>query len=381
MFDFIKNLLRPKYKTLNRIVIDKQNILHNYNYLKSLQADAEIFPVLKSNAYGHRLKEMCKILSESSAKMIIVDSFPEAQIVYKYSNKKALIISEMPFATYKYCDFSRTEFVVYNIATLKFLAKSKVKPNIHLFVNTGMNREGIGDFEKFIAEAKDYFNKVNIIGVCSHLASADDISVLNQKQQDKFFDCLDLLRKNGIYPKWVHLANSAGTFILKDNRFTAFRAGISLYGYNVFSKNHPEYKSAENLKPALSLYSTVISVQKINLGDAISYNETFHPEKEGNIAVIPFGYFEGLDRRLSNKAKFLVKTRKKSFYARIAGRVCMNITCLDCGDNKVEVGDEVEIISSDPSAKNSIQSLADIMGTIPYEILVKLQGNIYREVV
>jgi len=380
MIDFIKKIIKPKYWPLNEIQIIKNNILENFCYLQSLQKNADIFPVLKSNAYGHGLKEICKILNESSAKAVIVDSFPEAQIAYKNFKRKVIVLNEMPLAAYKYCRFDRSEFCLYNEETVKHLADNHPGANIHLFVNTGMNREGISDFSDFVDKTKKYLDKLNVVGLCSHLASADSDSDLNKKQTDVFFNCLEILNANGFFPKFVHLGNSAGIFILDDPRLTAYRAGIALYGYNVFAPGHRAYNIAAKLKPALKLLSTILVAQKLKPGDSVSYNETYSLDRTAGIAVIPFGYYEGLDRRLSNLAEFKVLA-EKPFMAKVAGRICMNSTCLDCQNNKFSRGDRVEIISLDNASSNSVVNLAELEKTIPYEILVRLQSNIHREII
>jgi len=382
MINFFRQILKPKYETLNRIEIDAGKIISNFNYLKEKQGDSDIFPVLKSNAYGHGLKEMCLIMNKTQAPLVAVDSFPEAQIACKYFKRNVLILGEMPLQAYDYCDFSRTEFVVYNDKTLRYLSKWGKKSKIHLFVNSGMNREGIKDIASFIKINKDYLDKVDIVGLCSHLASAEERSVLNQVQEEEFFKALDELREADYFPRWVHLGNSAGLLTLENKQLTAYRPGLALYGYNPLSDSEEtEFDINFALQPALKVISRVVSVQRILANEPVSYNEAFRATKDTNIIVVPFGYFEGLDRRLSNKAEFYVYGIESSFWATIAGKVCMNLTCLDAGDNNVQKGDEVVIISDEKGTKNSILSLAKTMNTVPYEVLVKLHGGTRREIV
>lgn len=372
---------RPSYTPLNSIEILSQNILENIAYLQSLQPSAAFFPCVKSNAYGHGLKEVCQILEKTSVSMLTVDSFPEAQMVYKHSKKKVFILGEMAEDAYQYCNFKRTEFCVFTIDTLKILASFKKNIAVHLFVNTGMNREGIQNLEVFLREAKEFLPYVQITGLCSHFASADDDSELNTFQEERFFDGLEILNKHGIFPKWIHLGNSAGIFILTDGRFTAFRPGIACYGYNVFPKDHPQFEKGEKLKPSLRFLSRITTIQKVDVGDKISYNETYEISKPSTIGVIPVGYFEGLDRRLSNKAVFSLIRDGKKYDLPVAGRVCMNFSCLDAGDLEIQKGDIVEVISEDKGAQNSVISLAQIEGSIQYELLVKLQVSIRRVIV
>lgn len=382
MMTFFRQFLKPKYETLNKIEIDAKKIIANFNYLKARQGSAEIFPVLKSNAYGHGLKEMCLIINHTSAPMVVVDSFPEAQIAWRFFKRKVLILGEMPLGAYGYCDFKRTEFVVYNSETLEYLARYGKKAQVHLFVNSGMNREGIKDISEFININKKYLDRVEVTGLCSHLASADEKSILNQSQEDTFIGSLGALRAAGYFPRWIHLGNSAGLLTISNDLLTAYRPGLALYGYNPLTDSEDSrFEENSSLQPALKVISQIVSMQKILPDESVSYNESYRVTSETNIAVIPFGYFEGLDRRLSNKAEFLVFGLDSKKYAPIAGKVCMNLTCLDVNSQSISKGDKVVVISDKREDRNSILNLAILMNTIPYEVLVRLQPNIRREIV
>lgn len=384
LISFIRKIRKPNYETLNKIQISSDNIVANFNLLKNLQPNSQIIPVLKSNAYGHGLKEICKIVNKLDVKMVAVDSFPEAQIVYRYFSGKVLIIGEMPLEAYLYCKPKRTEFCIYNSETLKFLADNFLKPKIHLFVNTGMNREGIKNLAVFLLENAEVLKKVEITGLCSHLASADSESPLNKKQEDKFIECLNILNNNQIYPDLVHLGNSAGAFILNNAKFNAFRCGIAFYGYNPFIETNPHYEAAVALKPALRILSHVVSLQNLEKGESVSYNETFISDEAMKIAVIPFGYHEGLPRNLSNKIHFKLINDSidlQNIWTPSLGKICMNLSCLGANDNETKIGDLVEVVSCNKKDKNSLENLANLSNLITYEILINLDGRIRREVV
>lgn len=382
MIDLLKKIIKPKYQVLNEVEILSENIVYNLNYLASLQEQAEIFPVLKSNAYGHGLKEVCQIMNKAKVKMVAVDSFPEAQITYKNFKGKVLIMGEMPIGAYKYCNKKRTEFVIYNTEALKYLSKFGKKIAIHLFLNTGMNREGIDDLELFIDKNKKYLEKIEVSGFCSHLAEADNTdSLFNKEQEEKFSKGLEILHKNKFYPKWVHLGNSASMFNLKNKALTAFRPGIALYGYNPFKEQDRSFKAASKLKPALRLYSTVTSVHRLKAGEKVSYNNSFLLKEDSNIAVIPFGYSEGLDRRFSNCAKFLFSKNNDVFWAKIAGDVCMNLSCINFLNREVKVGDRIQVISDINGMENSISVLSSKTGVINYEMLIRLNSNIKKTII
>lgn len=375
MLNFLRKLIKPKYEAMNIVEIKADNILANFSYLKSLKPGAEIIPVLKSNAYGHGLKEICQILNRSEAKIIAVDSYPEAQIAYNYFKGKILILGEMPLDVYAYCKLKRTEFVVYREETLKELARYAKKAKIHLFFNSGMNREGVDDLAGFIDNNFKDLNKVDLVGFCSHLASADELdSPLIQHQETAFLKALELLREKGFNPKYIHLGNSAGIFSLNSSIYTAFRPGLAFYGYNAFTE-----KNLAELKPALEIKSTILKITNLEAGQSASYNESYIATKKTKIALIPFGYFEGLDRRLSKQVYFEILNNEKKIFAKLAGNVCMNLSCLDLENNDVPVGTKVKIISSNKSNLNSLENISRLGGGI-YETLIRIQANIRRKI-
>lgn len=378
--DSLKAYKRPKYETLNIIEIQKNNLLHNLKILEEERPSSQIIPVLKANAYGHGLKELCQILKDK-VKTVAVDSFPEAQVAYKYFKGRVLIMGEMPLKVYSYTKLHKTEFYVYNYKTLRHIAiKFGKKARVHLFVNTGMNREGIKDLAKFIEDNSFYLNKVQVIGLASHLASAETLSKFNDTQEENFAQALEIMKKNGYIGLETHLGNSAGVFTLK-GEYSAYRAGIGLYGYNIIDPHHRKYEVAKQLKPALKVYSQIISLQKIKAQEIVSYNENFTSQKDSTIAVIPFGYSEGLPRHLSNQGKLKIISKDQSFFAQISGNVCMNLTCVDLGNNKAQIGDRVQIVSSLSSDDNSFANISKLADTIGYEPLIKLAVNIRRKIV
>jgi len=380
MINKLRQLFKPRYQTLNVLEIKRQAILDNYKLLQANQPEAVIFPVLKSNAYGHGLSELCLILNDSAASMVVVDSYPEAQTALRYFKRKVLVLGEMPAKAYSYCDLKRSEFCVYNQESLAVLSKMG-RAKIHLFINSGMNREGIKDIKVFLDDNKELLAKVEVVGFCSHLAASEEEADSNEQQLTKFLSDLEILQSTGFNPKWIHLGNSAAIFSLHNEKLTAFRSGLSLYGYNPFDESNINFSKANDLKPALRLLSTVVSIQDLNVGDKVSYNGTYQASSTGRIAVIPFGYYEGLVRSLSNLASLVWEDAGKRHYLKIAGRICMNLCCLEVNNLNVRVGDKIEIISWNKEDKNSLGNLAKLANKITYELLVSLQSNIRRIIV
>lgn len=377
MLKTIKTILKPKVKPLNKIVILKHNLLHNISMIEMMRPEAHLFPVVKSNAYGYWLKEVLKILKKTDIHTVCVDSFIEYQYVKNHSNKKVLVLWETFNENYKNYDFSIASFCIFNLKTLKYLASLKKKIRVHLFLNTWMNREWISekDLNKFLNVIKK--SKLILEWVCSHLASADDIkNDVTDIQIGKFKEMYKKIEKAGLKPEYRHISASSWTLKIKDEFFNAFRPGIAIYWYNPLLSKDKDYKFWKDLKPALELYSTVVSVHDLVAEEWISYNLTYKTKKATKVATIPFGYAEGLDRKFSNN----MQVKCKGKYYPIRGRICMNYCSFEIWNAKIKPWDEVQIISSNPKDKNSVINLAKNIDTITYEIITRLNSNIHREI-
>lgn len=378
MINFLKSLYKPDIKPLNYMKISKENILYNLNVLQSHQTQSELFPVLKSNAYGHGLKEISQILKDTKGKYICVDSFPEYQIVKDYSGKHVLVLWETRNENYKYYDFKKTTFCIYNLETLKYLIGLNKKITIHLFINTWMNREWFQEEELRNALSQLQKSKVIVEWVCSHFAHADDPDYsFCDKQVVNFKYLYEIILSYDFNPLYRHIAASAGTFKMEDNFFNAFRPGMSMFWVNILSKEDLNYSKWEELKLCMELYSTVVKVQEVASWEGISYNLTYTVKNDTKIAVIPFGYYEWFDRKLSNN--YSVKIWNK-FYP-IRGRICMNLVMIEIWNDNISVWDEVCIISKNKTDENTLYTMAEKSDTIPYESAVKIRSNIRKKIV
>ena len=374
MWNRLKNIFKPKVEPMNKIFINSKNILSNYEFLQKLQPWAFLFPVLKSNAYWHGLEQMTKILNKTDATYLVVDSFPEYQIVKKYSKKNILLLWETFNKNYKKFDFSRTTFCTYNIETINYLAKLKKHIKIHLFLDTWMHREWLSEDEMInVLEFLRNYPKIEIEWVLSHFFDADSTNEENmQRQIDKFKEMYHTIIDYWYTPKYKHIWSSSWLIKMKDKFFNAFRPGLALYWYSNLSKKDKYYDLTKWLKPALSVTSTIVSIHNLAKWDWVSYNKTWKADKDTNIATIPFWYFEWLPKSSSNKIFFKYN---KSDILQI-WNICMNLCCAKIW--KWEIFDKIEIIWLWWS--NSVYELANTSWNSVYEILIWLDKNIRREI-
>ena len=357
----IRKLIGHRYEALNRLEISRTNLRKNYRYLASLNRKIKVAPVLKSNAYGHGLVTVAKILDPLNPPFFCVDSIYEAYELYKagikskilimgYINPKNLAVKPLPFS-----------YVAYSLDQLKEILRYQPEAGVHIFVDTGMHREGVllSDLPALVSGVPGEGIK-NIEGIMSHFAASDQPKRPETKQQVvNFKKSVSILEKNSIFPKWRHIANSSGLLNNKilglDAISNLSRSGIAIYGIDPEGKNR-------RLKPTIKFITHIVQIKKLAVGAKVGYGLTYTVKKPSLAAILPVGYNDGVDRRLSNQGRVWVNGSA----CPMIGRVSMNITTVDVtGLKNVKVGAEAEI-----------DFLMPIPGKIAYESRVYLNPEI-----
>lgn len=367
-----------KYHHLNTVELSISALHKNHDALKKLQPNMAICPVLKSNAYGHGLRALASFFDNLHTPFLVVDSLYEAYELYKHKVKTPLLIlgytnpnnykvKKLPF-----------HFALFDLETAEALSAYQPGCSVHLFVDTGMHREGIPIQELSVFIKKIQGLHIQIVGLASHFADADNVhSQANTRNQIKEYKkALTILQTAGITPQWRHISASGGAFKVVDNTFNMIRAGIASYGISPLQNGDKNGNMVE-LYPILTLKTHIAQVKEIPKGAQVGYNGTYKSQMKKRIALLPLGYYDGLNRRLSNKG--VVKVN--GIDCPIIGNISMNITTIDVSHlAHVSVGDEVIVFSSHTSDKNSIRNVAKIIDMSPYELLVKLAESTYRKV-
>jgi alanine racemase len=355
------------------IYIDKKAILDNLSAYRQAYPELEFAPVLKSNAYGHSLAPVARILDSQRLPFLIVDSYYEARLLRDNNIQTTiLIIGYVEPQIMLRSRLAKISFCITSLEQLQQLAGSQRKLNLHLKIDTGMHRQGvlISKLEQVIQILKDNSN-LTLEGIASHLADADNTASQSVKKQLKSWERVQesLIQE---FPNitYNHISATAGVLHTKSNNtHNLARLGLGLYGISII--DNPKIK----LKPALSMQTIISGVKSIKKGDPVGYNNTFIAPKDMLIATIPAGYAEGVDRRLSNIGQVEVN----GILCPIIGRVSMNITTIDVSNvPQVKLGDIVTIISNDNSSPISVSNIAKICQTIPYEVLVHIPSHLRR---
>lgn len=368
-----------KYSHTIEVEISKNNILNNIREYKTNYPDLLFAPVLKSNAYGHGLKEVAKILDKEKLPFFVVDSLFEARFLKHNKIKTDILI--IGFTLFKNIENYNSKNFIFTITSLEELKILSEKINkslrIHLKVDTGMRRQGIlfSEINEAISLIKKNQNLI-LEGVCSHFASADEEDKTFTNKQIKIWqDIVEIFKDKFTFIKYFHISATSGVESINKDFTNLVRLGIGLYGVN------PTNNLKLNLKPALRMISFISSIKELKAGESVGYNNTFIADKDIKIASIPVGYYEGIDRRLSNIGYLKIGED----FSKILGRVSMNISSIDVSNLKdissLKIGDEVVIISEKEEDENSILNISKKINSIPYEVLIHIPKTLYRKVV
>jgi alanine racemase len=210
---------------------------------------------------------------------------------------------------------------------------------------------------------------VRLDGVMTHFSSADSDPAFTAAQLERFEAALRAIRARGFSPRWVHAANSAGTFFLPAARFDLVRVGLALYGVP------PSPEQGAELRPVMSLRSEVLALRDLPAGSAVGYDQTYRTTRPSRIATIPIGYGDGLLRAASNRGTMLVRGRR----CPIVGRVSMDLTTLDVTEaTECAVGDEVMVLGQQGGEQITAHELARACETIAYEVLTNISPRVPR---
>ncbi|HEY4964290.1 MAG TPA: alanine racemase [Candidatus Saccharimonadales bacterium] len=368
------------YQTLNMIELSQSRLEHNAGLFKQLNPGIGIIPVLKSNAYGHGLIELAKMLNSVECDFIAVDGYFEAAKIRDITRHKILVLGYILPKNASFLDTKKCSFVVQDIAGLRSLASLKKKVKVHLELNTGMNRLGLAldEVDAYLSVIKNSPYLV-LEGVMTHLADADNDKddSFTAGQVTMFDEIVSDIQKLGLKPQYIHLAQTAGSTRANSKYANSMRIGIGLYGINPLSQYDEHYKDLENLQPILTMNSTVIKITQLAKGDRVSYNGIFTAPKNMKIAVLPLGYYEGVPRELSNVGTIAYQGNDLN----IIGRVCMNHTMFDVSGHDITVGSVVTVISNDPKKNNSIDQIAKKYGIFKYTLMTNISDSTRRLIV
>lgn len=359
------------------IEISKKAVQRNIDIFRDFVGKkTQIWAVVKSNAYGHGLAVFSKIADKAGVDGFCVDSVLEG-IKLRQSGIKKMILVMGPTlpALFRKAHENEITITISNKDALQDYLKSAEKPDFHLKIDSGMHRQGFypKDIPKIIALLKKV--KSNFKGVYAHFCAAKDVNypTYTEIQFDNFQKALKILKKAGFNNLIKHSASTGGALINKKYHLDAVRIGIGLYGLWPAKELNIHF-SETKLEPVFSWRVLLSEVKQVKRGDYIGYDLTERAVEDGKIAVLPIGYWHGFPRAFSSTGKVLIGGK----FAKVLGRVSMDLIVVDVSGIDCRVGDEAVIIGRQGKNEIAAHDAASRISTTHYELITRVNPLIER---
>lgn len=364
--------------SVTQFKVDLEAIASNLSRLREIAGGREAFAAVKADAYGHGLVPVARHLEPLVAGFGVatVDEGVELRAggirkpVLKFSpalaqELEAAVLADLSLAVVSADSIVQAGEVASGLGR---------KVSVHLKVDTGMRRVGF-QVDEVISGAELAVSTpgVELVGLFTHLPVADEETGrdFTAAQISKLLGLADRIREQVKELQWVHVANSAGILNHDLTGTNAIRPGIAIYG----SPPAPNARHQELLKPVGRWTSRITQIKFVEQGEGVSYGLTWVAPKLSRIATVGVGYGDGFSRRLSNRAQVLIGGRR----CPVVGRVCMDQIMVDVTEvDSVQVGDEVVLIGAQGGQEITVSEMAELVGTIPYEITCLITKRVPR---
>ncbi len=355
------------------VEINRENLLHNIDSVKrKVGADKEIYGIIKADGYGHGASFVAKALIEKGINTFGVATIEEAIELREAKITGRIIILGItpPMCVPFLSDYNLTAVVssLEAAEAISELAIAKRKTmDIFIAIDTGMGRIGfttedysmLNDIKKITQ-----MDRLNIMGLFSHFATADALDKTYAKEQENVFNSFyKIISGLGLKMPIKTMANSAAIMEMPTTHFDAVRPGIVLYG--CYPSTDVNYANLD-IRPVMSVKANIVHIKKIPIGATVSYGQKFVAKRESIIGTLPLGYADGYPRAFSEHAKVIVNGK----FAPIAGNICMDQCMVDLTDvPETQIGDEVILMGSDGRLKILADDIGKATQTINYEIV------------
>lgn len=359
------------------IEVDLKAIEHNIRVVRNkVGLNRKILAVVKADGYGHGAVHVAQAALRAGVDCLGVSSVEEG-VELREADIKApiLILSQPPKRAIPYLlayDLMPTVFTEdFALALGEEADKNGMVAKYHLAIDTGMNRIGI-----FYLDVVDFLQSINfhrgieLDGVFTHFATADEVSDWDFRMQlQRFNEALQLMRNARIDYGTVHSANSAATMRYPEAHFDMVRVGITMYGLTP----SPVLRDKDDLVPAMAIKAQITQVREPQMGEGVSYGFNYRVAKPVQIATVPIGYADGVQRALSGRMRVLYR----GLPCRQVGNICMDQMMIEIPleyateelGGPAEIGEEVVILGSQGDYEITADMMADELDTISYELI------------
>jgi alanine racemase len=372
-------LLRPTW-----VEISLSKLRRNFQRIRELAGARKVMAVIKADAYGHGAVPVARCLAESGVDWFGVATVEEAlELRAAGIQKPVLLLGGLYMSDPAHLiEYRLTPSIssTMRLDTYAECARRYGQPiEFHLKVDSGLGRLGL-PLDRVAAFVDHYreLHGLQMKGLFTHLASAEDlVASQTDEQGERFDEALAQLRGMRLEPEWIHVSNSAA--LLTGRRFpeNLVRIGALIYGYCMPLVVPPgqELPKVPEFEPVLTFKSRIVYMKDVLSGTPLGYSAAFFTRRPSRIATVPVGYADGLSHALSNRGYAIVRGRR----ARIVGSISMDLSLLDVTDIPgTNIGDEVILIGQADHSSITAVEIAQLLDTVPYEILCSIGKRVPR---
>ncbi len=354
--------------------LDSSALEHNASTMVALMPEGcELMAVIKANAYGHGEFEAARVLEARGVRSWAVATAEEGVALRRYGIHGRILVLGYTHpglaGELRRCRLTQT---VVSVDHARALNDTGVKLDVHLKIDTGMHRLGVGwaDSEEIVEVFS--LKNLNVTGVYTHLAMTEsrdrEAQEFTRQQRDRLFAALRALEEAGIELPPYHIQSTYGLLNYPELSVGYIRVGLGIYG--VLSAPGEQTALRPDLWPALSLRARVALVRQVPEGEGVGYGGPFRRPGPGRIAILPIGYADGFPRELSGGVGYVLIRGKR---APVVGAVCMDQLAVDVTDiPEAAPGDIATVIGRDGEEELTAPELASMAGTITNELLSRL---------
>lgn len=369
----IDKLEAKQHQTVLEVNLDA--VAHNYNFFRSkVKPTTKLVCMVKASGYGAGSYELAKTLQDRGAAYLAVAAHDEGVDLRKAGITMPIMVLNPRVTNYKAMFAYNLEPEVFSLDECKEIIKEAEKCAIsnypvHIKLDTGMHR--LGFLKEQLPELIELLKNQSAIrpaSVFSHLCVADEPlqDEYTQKQFKYFDECCDMLQQHFKHHILRHILNTTGIVRFPEHQNDMVRVGIGLYGISTVDDG-----SEDDLQTVSSLHSVIISIKDWPAGTTIGYGRKGLLPRDSRIATVPIGYADGFARCFGNGG---AKLWINGTLCPVVGNVCMDVCMVDVTDAVCKVGDSIEIFGKHVP----VTVLADVRGTIPYEILTSVANRVKR---
>ncbi len=374
-----------------RLLISRSALLHNARFVRRLVGErVRICGTVKANAYGHGSAVVADALANfaDDTGRPAVDSFAVATVDEAAELPETTLgVSVLRPVENSFVGQQRAaiELAIHSGWTLTVCSLPAIddisriaqaigqRANVQIMIDTGMTRSGVAPHQvEAMLRKIETRSALRLVGLCSHFASGEIAGhPFTSSQLQLFRSATDEYATHNAGKLLRHIANSGGVFFSRESHMDMVRPGISLLGIDPTGKPHVD----RHLKPVMKWTAPIVAIHDLAAGQTVGYGQSWIAPRATRIGVVPIGYADGYSREFGGKAVMLLGGKLLP----VVGRVSMDFTTIDLNATPwAVVGEEVTVLDNDPLSPASVYKLAEIAGTIPYEVFCRIGLRVVR---